>query len=191
MIRRMVALLTALVIAGLCVSRASAREEAFPPTQPEEIAEWIEEAMGVYAWFSIWPLGGDLEEPMEEGASEFYRVLDERYDTRLKLAEFALEYFSMEIVTGLFDRGLYEERDGVLYVSDRFEIIDENISSVEYEVTAQGEGWIEYLARVSYLSGTDDAYTRECAYRCELTDGRWVFTQFDFYWERERNSQYG
>ena len=191
MIRKTVALLTALILAGLCAGGACAREESFPPTQPEEIAAWIEEAMGVYAWFSIWPLGGDLEEPMEEGASEYYRVLDERYNTRLKLAEFALGYFSMEIVTELFDRGLYEERDGVLYVSDRFEIIDENISSVEYEVAAQGEGWIEYLARVFYLSGTDDAYTRDCAYRCELDDGRWVFTQFDFYWERERNSLYG
>lgn len=128
---------------------------------------------------------------MEEGASEYYRVLDERYNTRLKLAEFALGYFSMEIVTELFDRGLYEERDGVLYVSDRFEIIDENISSVEYEVAAQGEGWIEYLARVFYLSGTDDAYTRDCIYRCELDEGRWIFTQFDFYWERERYSLYG
>lgn len=181
---RLCACLAALLLA--LMPCAQAQEADFsPPTQPEEIAEWIEEAMGVYAWFTIWPLAGDLEQPLEEGVSEFYRVLDERYDTRLKLAEFALQYFSMEIVTGLFDRGLYQEAEGVLYVSDRFCIADENISAVTFELAEQGEDWIVYRANVSYLEGTDEAHVRAYDYRCEQTGGQWVFTEFAFYWEGE------
>ena len=180
--------LLALVMLLVGCAFAEDTSASLPPTEPDAIAELVEEAMGVYAWFTIWPLGGDLEEPMEEGVSEFYRVLDDRYDTRLKLAEFALNYFSLEIVTELFDRGLYQERDGVLYVSDRFDIADENISSVSYETTAQGDGWIEYRANVTYQAGTSDEHVRAYDYRYEQTDNGWVFTQFAFYWEGERSN---
>lgn len=170
-----------------CALPARAEEgEPFPPTQPEAIADLIEEAMGVYAWFTIWPLGGDLEQPMQEGVSEYYLVLDDRYNTRLELAGFALEYFSMEIVTRLFDRGLYREQDGLLYVSDRFSIMDENISYAAYHLTEEGEDFAAYQATVHYLEGTDEEYTRTYDYRLERTEeGQWVFTQFAFYWEGE------
>ena len=177
--------LVMLLVGCVFAENASAN---LPPTEPDEIAELVEEAMGVYAWFTLWPLGGDLEEPMEEGVSEFYRVLDDRYDTRLKLAEFALKYFSLEIVTELFDRGLYQEKDGILYVTDRFDITDENISSVVYEVASQGDGWIEYHANVTYQAGTSDEHVRAYDYRYEQTENGWAFTQFAFYWEGERSN---
>ena len=188
MLKRMCAGLLALVMLLVGCAFAEDTSASLPPTEPDAIAELVEEAMGVYAWFTIWPLGGDLEEPMEEGVSEFYRVLDDRYDTRLKLAGFALNYFSLEIVTGLFDRGMYQEKDGVLYVTDRFDIADENISSVSYETTAQGEGWIEYRANVTYQAGTSDEHVRAYDYRYEQTENGWVFTQFAFYWEGERSN---
>ena len=188
MMKRICAGLLALIMLLAGCAFAEAASGSRPPTEPDAVAELVEEAMGVYAWFTIWPLGGDLEEPMEEGVSEFYRVLDDRYDTRLKLAGFALNYFSLEIVTGLFDRGMYQEKDGVLYVTDRFDIADENISSVSYETTAQGEGWIEYRANVTYQAGTDDERVRTYDYCYEQTENGWVFTQFAFYWEGEQSN---
>ena len=171
--KRMCAGLLALVMLLVGCAFAEDTSASLPPTEPDAIAELVEEAMGVYAWFTIWPLGGDLED---------------RYDTRLKLAGFALNYFSLEIVTELFDRGLYQEKDGVLYVSDRFDIADENISSVSYEAADQGDGWIEYRANVTYQAGTSDEHVRAYDYRYEQTENGWVFTQFAFYWEGERSN---
>lgn len=191
MLKRMCAALLVLALLAAGFAWAEGPADELPPTEPDAIAEKIEEAMGVYAWFTLWPLGGDLNEPLEEGVSEYYRVLDDRYDTRLKLAEFALNYFSLEIVTELFDRGMYQEKDGVLYVTDRFDIADENISSVTYELTEQGEDYALYRANVTYQAGTPEEHVRAYDYRCERNEYGWVFTQFAFYWEGERSEEDG
>jgi len=170
-----------LLVCMLGVSALPARAQGNVPVyEPEQIQAQIEEAMAVYSWFTIWPLGGDLNQPSEDGL--MYRVLDERYDTRMELAEFALEYFSMEIVTSLFAQGPYYDIDGYLYVDDWFSIMDENISSVEYELADSGEGWVQYRAHVSYLQDSEEGYTESYDFRLEQRGENWIFTEFAFYW---------
>ena len=179
MIKRWVSLFLCLVL--LCGSALDyTDEEAAGFRDPELLPELMEDAMSVYAWFVIWPLGGDLEEPSEEG--DTYRVLDERYDTYEELSALAGEYFSPELVEELFGMGLYEEINGYLYVGDDFSIINQDLGGEAYQLISQNEDEMTILATVDYLPGTSDAYTDEYRFVLSRREEGWVFTAFPFYW---------
>ena len=180
MAKRLIALiLTVCLLTGSAL--AFTQEEVEPISQDEvALTAFMEDALSVYSWFVLWPLGGDPEEPSEEG--DKYRVLDDRFDTWEELSDFLLGYFSPDILWELFDMGLYEEINGYMYVSDEFTIRNEDIDGETFSVTAQDEDEITITATVRYVNAWEDRPDETYEFTLTRTDAGWAFTAFPFYW---------
>ncbi len=180
MARRLIAMLLALCL--LMGGAQALTQEAvdFAAQDEEALTALMEDAMSVYSWFVLWPLGGDPEEPSEQG--DKYRVLDDRFDTWEELSDFLLGYFSSDILWELFDMGLYEEINGYMYVSDDFTIRNEDIDEERFLVTSQGDDEIIITAAVRYADPDRENAEEEYEFILTRTQDRWVFTVFPFYW---------
>ncbi len=146
---------------------------------PEDI---IVAALEVYSWFTISPLDVDTGLMLADGSG--YRVADESlcsYDVVISLLK---TMFSDEIITGMFDFGMYTVLDGMLFTTvGGGRGIDENISYVEYEEVLCEEAKIVYNVTVHYYGEGENGIVPDVfEFVRELIDEQWVFTQFVFFW---------
>ena len=139
-------------------------------------------AMEVYAWFVLQTL--DTDRSLPDSTGEYFRVLDERFNTPESMRDMLDFYFSDEISQSLMDMGVYIEEDGYLYTNDNDNrAIDERITETEMTVASQSDERVEYLVTVNYSEPVEDGLTKESfTYVRELIDGEWRFTTFPFFW---------
>ena len=145
---------------------------------PEDI---ILSTMEIFSWFTIWPL--DVDPELCGGDGNVWRVADDtlcRYDVMMRLLGHT---FSKEIVEEMMAYEVYTIIDGVLYGTSGGRPIDPNIAYVDYEQTESGDDRVVYTATVHYWDeGENGAAPDEFEFVRQQIDGRWVFTQFPFFW---------
>ena len=177
---RAAGLLLALVMLLTLTLPASAESTAAPEISPRDE---ILSAMTVYSWFTIAPLdvNGDVPSP----SGDKYRVLDETLVSADAMRETLRAYFSDDIIEELWAWGSYDESDGLLYgyypgESPYERPIDPDISEVEYALTLHTDDARIYTVTVYALSSDEPLLFEFIQEKAE--DGRWVFTQFPFFW---------
>ena len=175
--RKAAALLLALLLLLTCPALA---EDTAPDVVPRDE---ILSAMTVYSWFTIAPLdvNGDVPSP----SGDKYRVLDDELVSAEAMQKTLSAYFSDEIIEELWAWDSYETVDGLLYGYYPGESlyerpIDPDISEVEYALTLYTDEARIYTATVYTLSSDEPLLFEFIQEKTE--DGRWVFTQFPFFW---------
>lgn len=175
--RRLFCLMTALLLLG----NLAFAETGFENENLESPESVVTAALEVYSWFAMCPLDVDPEQPDEQGV--MFRVYDDRLNTREKLETVVRDYFSEEIANALLASGVYSEEGGYLYTGETYRDIDPTIALVEYAVAEQTEDKVWYTATV-YYSETEGEITSidEYTFLRENIDGKWLFTDFWFFW---------
>ncbi len=168
----------ALLLAPCALAEPDFTIPSGPQDTPEEA---VTSALEVYSWFAMRPLDTDPYLPDSDGSR--FRVYDDRLNTREGLMSAVREVFSEEICQELMESGVYYEEDGYLYAGDEGRDPDPTIAYVEYVATPEGEDKIWYTAAVFY-SEEEGVITSIDEYTSlrEKIDGRWVFTDFWFFW---------
>ncbi len=158
---------------------------AVSPVLAEEITAQNEilPAMEVYSWFTISPLDVNGDVPSPEGGK--YRVLDDELVSKAAMQSLLHRYFSDELAQSLWTWDSYDAVDGLLYgyypgESPLERDIDPDISEVSYELTLSTDTARIYTASVYCLSSEEPLLFEFIQEPTE--DGRWVFTQFPFFW---------
>ncbi len=179
------------MLIGALISPAMAEEAVLTPSAPQDFSmealqtpeEICLAAMEVYSWFALQPL--DVDPDVPDSTLSRFRVFDERLNTKEKMTNVLQEYFSDEIVEMLLTSGVYAEEDGFLYTgAERTREIDPTIISTEYYLAEETDEARTYIAAVFYADeetgevGSLEEYTLYM----EKIDGKWVFTQFWFFW---------
>ncbi len=150
----------------------------------------LQPAFEVYGWFTSNPLSH--ESRIYSDVLPYYKVTDERFSSLKELSAAVRKIFSDSIATRLLESGLYIDIEGQLYVNKSLDSADvatsssgDNVISKEvYSVVSEDQEKIVYRAEVSYTakqsaSDSEDALSYDFIY--EKIDGKWVFTQFDYY----------
>ncbi len=156
---------------------------AAPSAQADDAArEDILSAMEVYAWFVMCPLDVDQNVPSPEG--DTYLLLDETL-SQVSLMQDRLDaYFSPDIVQALWAWGTYQNVNGWLYGtapqdSPLARPVDPDVADAEFELAEETKNRRVYAVTVYRLS-SDEPETLH--FVSELLNGRWVFTEFPFFW---------
>lgn len=152
----------------------------------------LQPAFEVYGWFTSKPLSH--ESKVYSDVLPYCKVTDERFSSLKELSAAVREIFSDSIATWLLESGLYIDIEGELYVNKSLDsavvaasssAAGNNVISKEvYSVVSEDREKIVYRAEVSYTakesaSDLEDALSYDFIY--EKIDGKWVFTQFDYY----------
>lgn len=152
----------------------------------------LQPAFEVYGWFTSNPLSH--ESKVYSDVLPYCKVTDERFSSLKELSAAVREIFSDSIATRLLESGLYIDIEGQLYVNKSLDsaIIaapssaagNNAISKEVYSVVSEDQEKIVYRAEVSYTTNEsasvlEDALSYDFVY--EKIDGKWVFTQFDYY----------
>ncbi len=177
-VRRTICLLLALLLA--LSSPALAESAASQDVTPRDE---ILAAMTVYSWFTIAPLDVNGDVPAPGGGK--YRVLDDVLVSAEAMQETLAAYFSDEIIEELWAWGSYETVNGQLYgyypgESPYERPIDPDVSEVEYVLSLHTDDTRIYTVTVCSLSSDEPLLFEFIQEKTE--DGRWVFTQFPFFW---------
>lgn len=155
------------------------------PAQADDMTaqDVIVPAMEVYSWFTISPLDVNGDVPSADGGK--YRVLDDDLVSYENMLSVLQSYFSDELIEEIWAWGSYETASGQLYgyypgESPLERAIDPDISEVSYELALETDTARIYTATVFCLS-LDEPLVFEFIQE-PTEDGRWVFTQFPFFW---------
>ena len=178
--RRTAATLLLALFMLLTLSRPALAESAAPEFSPQDE---ILSAMAVYSWFTIAPLDVNGDVPSPDGSR--YRVLDDALVSAEAMQETLAAHFSDDIIKELWAWGAYETVDGLLYgyypgESPYERPVDPNISEVEYALALHTDDARIYTVTV-YALTADEPLLFEFIQE-KTDDGRWVFTQFPFFW---------
>jgi len=149
---------------------------------PDDARSLVLDAMEVYSWFVMNPLDVNAEAPALDGA--LYPVFDDvlaRVDVMQALLE---RCFSADIVQSLWDWGAYTAVNGWLYgyppdESPLARPVDPDIADARFALTEETDSRRVIIATVYYLYA-DAPETLEFVSEC--VDGRWIFTEFPFFW---------
>lgn len=177
--RRAISLLLALVLLLSLSSSALAKSDETDISAQDEILS----AMTVYSWFTIAPLDVNGDVPAPDGGK--YRVLDDELVSAETMQATMAAHFSDDLIDELWAWGSYETVDGQLYgyypgESPYERPIDPDISEVEYALTLHTDEARIYTVTVYSLSSDEPLLFEFIQEKAE--DGRWVFTQFPFFW---------
>lgn len=177
--RRAISLLLALVLLLSLSAPALAESDETDISAQDEILS----AMTVYSWFTIAPLDVNGDVPAPDGGK--YRVLDDELVSAETMQATMAAHFSDDLIDELWAWGSYETVDGQLYgyypgESPYERPIDPDISEVEYALTLHTDEARIYTVTVYSLS-SDEPLLFEFIQE-KTNDGRWVFTQFPFFW---------
>lgn len=152
----------------------------------------LQPAFEIYSWFTSNPLLH--ENTLYSEALPYCKVVDERFSDFKELSSKVKEVFSNSIATRLLESGIYIDIDGELYVKSSLDaeyfITSSNLTASKiiakevYSVVSQDPEKIAYRAEVVYTTedGTlleENALSYDFVY--EKVNGKWVFTQFDYY----------
>ena len=168
-------------LVSLLLSLALFAAPALAEADNDDARRAVFDAMEVYAWFVISPLDVDLNAPAQEG---FYPVLDEVLGSADAMQERLDAYFSQDIQQALWAWDTYRNWDGWLFgrapeASPLARPIDPDIADVSIALTGETDARREYTATVWLLSLDEPI---QLTFVSELMDGRWIFTQFPFFW---------
>ena len=178
-IRRAASLLLALVMLLTLSCSALAESTETDISAQDEILS----AMTVYSWFTIAPLDVNGDVPAPDGGK--YRVLDDELVSAETMQETLAAHFSDDIIEELWAWGSYETVNGQLYgyypgESPYERPIDPDVSEVEYALALHTDDARIYTVTVYSLSSDEPLLFEFIQEKTE--DGRWVFTQFPFFW---------
>lgn len=148
---------------------------------PEEL---IGRAKTAYGWFAMVPLEVEYDLQKEIDGVIYYKVADDRYDTREKLDEYLHTIFSNDIIKGMWgEYPIYKELDGFLYCTDGGRGQDIFIEDERYDAEEISDDKVVYTVTVTYSPESgEDENPREYEFVMEKIDNNWVFTSFPFYW---------
>lgn len=177
--RRAISLLLALVLLLTLSDPALAESAEADVSAQDEILS----AMTVYSWFTIAPLDVNGDVPAPDGGK--YRVLDDELVSAEAMQATLAAHFSDDVIEELWAWGSYETVDGLLYgyypgESPYERPIDPDISEVEYALALHTDDARIYTVTVYTLSSDEPLLFEFIQEKTE--DGRWVFTQFPFFW---------
>ena len=177
--RRSMSLLLALLLLLTLSGPALAESAETDVSAQDEILS----AMTVYSWFTIAPLDVNGDVPAPDGGK--YRVLDDDLVSAETMQATLAAHFSDDVIEELWAWGSYETVDGLLYgyypgESPYERPIDPDISEVEYALALHTDDARIYTVTVYSLSSDEPLLFEFIQEKTE--DGRWVFTQFPFFW---------
>ncbi len=145
---------------------------------PEEI---MSAALEIYSWFAMGTLDVDPFAPSADGT--LFRVYDERLNTKAKLSSILHAYFSDEICRELLSSGVYREEDGYLYSGIDSREINPAIAETQYYISYE-DGETQHITAAVFYSEEEGVITsmEEYTFLREKIDGKWLFTDFWFFW---------
>lgn len=148
-----------------------------------EIPEhFFSDALEAYSWFEMCTM--PTCEETAPGNDELRLVEDpvlQDYDAFVKYMQ---NLFSQDIVDRLFGYGVYENVEGKTYCMDMARGADITILEEENHPAVKEDGKLVYVVNVSYGDPETEVVesTEEYRFVAEVIDGRYVFTEFPFFW---------
>ena len=185
-------LIALVVVAGIIVSFSSVPRDETGQKMNTSTEAILRPAFEVYGWFTSSPLSH--ESKVYSDVLPYCKVTDERFSSLKELSTAVRKIFSDSIATRLLESGLYIDIEGQLHVNKSLDpaviaaplsAADNNAISKEvYSVVSEDQEKIVYRAEVSYTTNEsasvlEDALSYDFVY--EKVNGKWVFTQFDYY----------
>lgn len=183
-------LLTACAGSGNPSSKGSSQQssQSSPEAAPVTAEELIEPAMEAYTWCMVYSLPCDPNDAVSLDGWPAYRVTDPRFPDYDSLYRYLTGIFSQEMVDNtLLSGGNYVNVDGALYSHDGARGSNIFVGGVTYAMGEETDTRREIIASVEYLvdpaaETPEVEKVEEYTFVQEKIDGKWLFTQFPYFY---------